>query len=149
VLGSLPTKVGIVWTDVGFADGTRVFNPAKFGSDEVTFEAFDALSQSLGTIGPVTLGDGSNLGQTAEDRFFGVAHAGGISRVTISMAESIDWEVDHLQYGADGAASPLREPGVLPAVAMAFAAAIAVRRRNRSCSNPAIPYSLRRPRRVA
>ena len=91
VLGAFPTHAGVVWTDVGFAD--------TFGVDSVTFEAFDPLGMSLGTIGPTVLGDGSNAGETAEDRFFGVTDPGGISRITITMTSSVDWEVDHLQYG--------------------------------------------------
>lgn len=38
-------------------------------------------------------------GGTAEDRFLGVIHGGGISRVVISTTNSNDWEVDHVQYG--------------------------------------------------
>ena len=75
VLGSLPTHAGIVWTDVGFASPTD-------GFDSVTFEAFDGASASLGTIGPVSVGDGLKTGQTAEDRFFGVAYGGGISSIS-------------------------------------------------------------------
>src|SRR5512141_1045829 len=46
-LEAFPTEVGIVWTD---------------GDTAVTFEAFDSLGASLGTIGPVLLADGSNAG---------------------------------------------------------------------------------------
>ena len=81
-LGAFPTVAGIVWTD---------------GDTPVTFEAFDSVGASLGTIGPVLLQDGSNAGGTAEDRFFGVTFAGGISKITISNAGGL--EVDHLQYG--------------------------------------------------
>ena len=82
-LGALPTHVGIVWTD---GDGTT------------SFEAFDAANISLGVVGPVAIADGSNFGTTAEDRFFGVTHAGGISRIVISNSVG-GIEVDHLQYG--------------------------------------------------
>lgn len=82
-LGAFPTQVGIVWTD---------------GGGDATFEAFDALGMSLGTIGPVAIGDGSNSGTTAEDRFFGVTFAGGISAIKISNTGG-GLEVDHLQYG--------------------------------------------------
>jgi hypothetical protein len=95
VLGSLPTHAGIVWTDVGFN-----FNSSLNGYGTVVFEAFDASNVSLGKIAPGTLlGDGTYYGQTAEDRFFGVYNAGGISRIEISMTDSNDWEIDHLQYG--------------------------------------------------
>ena len=102
-LGGLPpTHAGIVWTDVGAS--------ATPGFDGVSFEAFDAASVSLGIIGPFLLGDGSASGQTAEDRFFGVTNAGGISAIRISMATSTDWEVDHLQYGRIAPAADIPEP---------------------------------------
>ena len=82
-LGTFPTQVGIVWTD---------------GNGTTTFEAFDSLGASLGTIGPVSIADGSNSGTTAEDRFFGVQFAGGISAIRISNSAG-GIEVDHLQYG--------------------------------------------------
>lgn len=56
------------------------------------------------------LGDGSVAGGTGEDRFFGIVHAGGISRVTMRMRNSTDWEVDHLQYGRLAPASVVPEP---------------------------------------
>ena len=91
-LGSFPTAVGIVFTDVGFTlDG-------GLGVGSLSFEAFDPDGHSLGSVGPVTVGDGLAGGQTAEDRFFGATNAAGISKFTISM-NSDDWEVDHLQYG--------------------------------------------------
>ena len=83
VLGALPTEAGIVWTD---------------GGGTTTFEAFDAGGASLGLIGPVSIADGSNFGTTAEDRFFGVRFAGGISKIRISNSSG-GIEVDHLQYG--------------------------------------------------
>jgi uncharacterized repeat protein (TIGR01451 family) len=82
-LGSLPTQVGIVWTD---------------GGGTTTFEAFDAAGASLGVIGPVAIADGSISGTTGEDRFFGVTHSGGISAIRISNSSG-GIEVDHLQYG--------------------------------------------------
>ncbi len=91
VLGALPTHAGIVWTDVGISTPT-----SNYGN--TTFEAFDVDGQSLGVIGPIAVGDGSRSGETAEDRFFGIVHCPGISRVSISMDNSEDWEVDHLQY---------------------------------------------------
>jgi hypothetical protein len=83
VLGSLPTAAGIVWTD---------------GTGEITFEAFDALGASLGTIGPEPITSSSITGETDEDRFFGVYEAGGISAILISNTTG-GIEVDHLQYG--------------------------------------------------
>lgn len=94
--GVLPNRAGIVWTDVGFQsfDCCGVFS----GVGLVSFEAFDKDNNSLGVI-TATLGDGLANGGTAEDRFFGVANAGGISRFVIAMPDSGDWEVDHLQFG--------------------------------------------------
>ena len=84
VIGSFPTSAGVVWTDGG--SGTDVY-----------FEAFDAMAASLGTIGPVSIADGSVSGETAEDRFFGIADRQGISAIKIwNMYGGI--EVDHVQY---------------------------------------------------
>jgi len=85
VLGALPTSAGIVWTDGG-------------AGAQITFEAFDQNGVSLGML----LGshaDGSNVGETGEDRFYGAMNAGGISRIFISNAGG-GIEVDHLQYGS-------------------------------------------------
>lgn len=91
-LGAFPTQVGIVWTD---------------GNGTTTFEAFDSIGGSLGTVGPVSIADGSNSGETAEDRFFGVTFAGGISAIKISNTSG-GIEVDHLQFGlfANAVAQP-------------------------------------------
>jgi hypothetical protein len=84
VIGSLPTSAGVVWTDGGF--NTTVY-----------FEAFDANGGSLGQIGPFAIADGSNAGETAEDRFFGIADRDGISAIKIwNVSGGI--EVDHVQY---------------------------------------------------
>lgn len=77
----LPRYAGMVWTDGG--------------TSPVTFEAFGPAGQSLGTVGPVTLGDGSISGTTAEDRFFGARDAGGIS--AIRLISSAVMEIDHVQ----------------------------------------------------
>jgi hypothetical protein len=78
-----PTQIGLVWTDGG-------------GAAPVTFEAFDAGDQSLGTIGPAIHADLSNNGETAEDRFYGVSYASGISKIRISNVGG-GIEVDHVQ----------------------------------------------------
>lgn len=91
--GKLPTHVGIVWTDVGNVTS------GSFGVGTVRFTARDANGVLLGTNTGVNLGNGSPVPSQAEDRFFGVVNAGGISSISISMANSKDWEVDHLQYG--------------------------------------------------
>ncbi len=83
ILGALPTHAGLVWTD---------------GFGTTTFQAFDAGNVLLGTIGPVSIADGSFAGETAEDRFFGFSNSAGISRILISNTNNT-MEVDHLQYG--------------------------------------------------
>ncbi len=91
--GKLPTHAGIVWTDVGSV------NPGTFGFGNVRFTARDANGVSLGTNFGNNLGNGSGIPSSAEDRFFGIVNPGGISSISISMPNSGDWEVDHLQYG--------------------------------------------------
>ena len=82
----LPTSAGLVWTDGG--------TPT-----EVTFEAFGADGQSLGSIGPFPIGDDNNSGGTAEDRFFGVREDAGILRLRV-MHTSGGIEIDHVQFTA-------------------------------------------------
>lgn len=115
VLGALPTHAGIVWTDVGFTD-------TLFCIGDVVFEAFDQNGISLGSIGPVTLGDGQADGGSAEDRFFGAVNLGGISSITLSMPQSGDWEMDHLQFGS------VPSPGAVALLVAAMSAARARRR---------------------
>ena len=86
-LPPLPTSAGLVWTDGGF------------GTD-VTFEAFGPDGQSLGSIGPFTMGDGSNGGGTDEDRFFGALDDGGILRLRITHTSG-GIEIDHIQFNDD------------------------------------------------
>lgn len=122
-LGGLPTHAGLVWTDVGAVSGpVSAVGP-------VTFSAFDVADVLIGTIGPVDLGDGTATGGTAEDRFFGVTHAGGISRIVIAMSTSIDWEVDHIQYGLALTAIP--EPATFALLGAGLALAVWRMRRRR------------------
>ncbi len=103
VLGSLPTHAGIVWTD---------------GAGTVSFQAFGPGDVPIAAIGPVSdasFPDGSFSGTTAEDRFFGVEDAGGISRIFISNSSG-GIEVDHLQYGRAGVAPPPTAIPLPPAV---------------------------------
>jgi hypothetical protein len=83
ILGTLPTHVGVVWTD---------------GAGLISFEAFDAANVSLGIING-SHADGTFFGTTAEDRFYGASNAGGISSIKIWNASG-GIEVDHLQYGS-------------------------------------------------
>lgn len=105
-LGAFPTQVGIVWTD---------------GGGTTTLEAFDSMGLSLGVLGPEPIADSSNSGETAEDRFFGVVLAEGISAIKISNTSG-GIEVDHLQYGLYasavvapcGIATPTPTPTTIP-----------------------------------
>lgn len=100
-LGFLPNAFGIVWTD----------GPAP---SEIGLFAFDALGNPLGltTIPdglPTSLGDMSDMGETAEDHFVGLRTTESFSRVIVSIYFDpqgpilIDplpiAELDHLQYG--------------------------------------------------
>ncbi len=91
--GHLPTHAGILWTDVG------AVTSGAFGFGNVRFTARDANGVSLGTNTALNLGNGSSVPFQGEDRFFGVVNRGGISSISITMTNSKDWELDHLQYG--------------------------------------------------
>lgn len=115
VLGALPTHAGIVFTD------------GNLDTRDVLFEAFDEFNASLGTIGPIPLGDFSFEGGTAEDRFFGIISDVGIGSIRISQpGSSSGFEVDHLQFGF----LAIPEPGTF--VAFAFGVlSLALSRRRR------------------
>jgi Ca2+-binding RTX toxin-like protein len=103
--GQLPTHAGIVWTDIGGNGG----GAPRSGDlvNNTLFEAFGPSGESLGIIGPVSLGDESISRTTSEDRFFGVINPSGISSIRLSMPGKNNWEVDHLQYGfTSGIISP-------------------------------------------
>jgi hypothetical protein len=95
--GQLPTHAGMVCTDIGDV----LFG--QFGVGDLTFSARDAADVLLGSVLFTNFGNGSvqgsGAGATAEDRFFGVINPGGISSISLSVNNSVDWEVDHLQYG--------------------------------------------------
>ena len=93
--GAYPSHAGIVWTD-GPTNGGGVF-----------LEAFDGQGVSLGLHGPFALGDDDGWGGTSEDRFFGAVSSNGISAMRIGMTASVDWEMDHLQFGW---ADPVLQP---------------------------------------
>ena len=88
-LGFLPTVFGFVWTD-GHQDsfvGILTWN----ADGERTADEFRGR-----------VGDTSRLGETSEDRFFGITRADGISRVLVrTLVEGADslFEIDHVQYG--------------------------------------------------
>ena len=91
LLGGLPTFAGLVLTDIGYNSPTHYYGP-------VSFDAFGASGQWLGSSGPYMFGDGLDKGQTGEDRFFGVSDPLGISSIRMTT-NTTDWEVDHVQYG--------------------------------------------------
>jgi MYXO-CTERM domain-containing protein len=109
ILGGLPSAAGLVWTD---------------GQGTITFEAFDASNHSLGIL-TGNYADGSFNGGTAEDRFFGIIHAGGISSMRISSS-IVGIEIDHLQYGLQSPVSSVPEPATLTLFGLGL---LALRRR--------------------
>jgi len=127
-LGALPTHVGIVWTD---------------GAGSITFEAFDNLNNSLGTI-VGTHADTSVNGTTGEDRFYGADLSGligvtGFSSISISNASG-GIEVDHLQFGCNlvacgsgpGPIKPVPEPSIIALFAAGLFGLGLARRKKRS-----------------
>ncbi len=56
-LGGLPTHAGVVWTDLGRNSGGVPL--AQNLQDNTVFEAFGPSGESLGVIGPFSLGDSS------------------------------------------------------------------------------------------
>lgn len=83
VLGALPTHVGFAWTDgVGATVTVTFYGPA---------------GTVAGTITRNGLGDGTFNSSVGEDRFFGIYHRDGISRVTVKDPGA-GVEIDHLFY---------------------------------------------------
>jgi hypothetical protein len=115
VLGTLPTSAGLVWTDGG-------------AGTSVTFSAFGPDGSLLFTTTQSGFADNSNDGETAEDRFFGIQNAAGISAIFMSNASG-GMEVDHLQYGAAVAAVPEPETYALFLAGLGVVGFVARRRR--------------------
>jgi hypothetical protein len=115
VLGSLPTDVGIVWTDGG-------------PNATVTFIARDAANNIVCSISSPLGNNASNSGETDEDRFFGCISSGGIASIFISDSGGGGIELDHLQYGR-AVVGTVPEPGSLALVALAIAALVTRRQR--------------------
>ena len=112
ILGALPTHAGLVWTD---------------GRGLITFEAFDQGGVSLGIV-TGNHADAGQTGETAEDRFYGVVNASGISRIRITN-ESGGIEVDHVQYGRQTVQAAVPEPATWAMMIMGFGAAGTILRR--------------------
>ena len=71
-------------------------NYLTFGINDVVVRAFDVNGVSLGGILFDDPGDAAVGGGTAEDRFFGVIFAGGVSPLTTaSLNGATDWALDH------------------------------------------------------
>jgi hypothetical protein len=125
VLGFSPNAFGFVWTD-GWQHPdpflrSRVYLSVqhKNGTSESTFWFADDFM------------DNSDMGETAEDRFFGLRTTGRIARVGLSMSFYSDtfidqFEIDHIQFGYF-VPEPVFYPTGLGFVLVAFA----VRRRGR------------------
>lgn len=116
-LGTLPTHAGLVWVD---------------GVNNILFEAFDELGNSLGTRGGSHAGSGF-FGGTQEDRFYGAINPTGISAIKITGGGG-GIEIDHLQYGGALRQQPpstSNVPGPLPVLgaAAAFGFSRSLRRR--------------------
>jgi len=106
-LGSLPTHVGLVWTDGPFSTPVTM---TAFGADGVT-----AVCSIAGAAG---FANTSFNGETAEDRFFGCSDAGGISQIQLTNAFGGGIEVDHLQYGRAEADTSVPEPATIVLVGL-------------------------------
>lgn len=128
----LPTAVGIVWTD---GPPPPVIGPAETYSFE--FFGLDAFFNviSLAEI-TLTLGDDTFLGtnpdgtrNTAEDRFVGLTHAGGIAGFTVTSGTAGVWELDDLQWGRMAEPSVVPLPAGLPLLVGALGLMAVLRRR--------------------
>lgn len=101
VAGQYPTHAGLVWTDVGLVTA------GSFGVSAVQLSALAPDGSTIASSSGLIFGDGDIQGQTPEDRFLGAINAGGIASITITMPDSADWEIDHVQFGV------IPAPGVL------------------------------------
>jgi len=86
IIGSFPIAAGLAWTDCG---------P---GIANVTMEAYDGDGALIASKTYYSLGDNLDNGATEEDRFLGIAHAGGISELRLTSNRLI--EFDHVQFVA-------------------------------------------------
>lgn len=113
ILGSLPTHVGIVWTDGG-------------PNATVTFQARGSGGALLCNIASPLGNNASNNGETDEDRFFGCIDSGGIASIFISDSGGGGIEVDHLQYGLIAGEVAVPAPMTLALLGLGLSAAAAL-----------------------
>jgi hypothetical protein len=113
ILGSLPTHVGIVWTDGG-------------GNATVTFQARDTGGNLLCNTSSPLGNSSSNNGETDEDRFFGCIDNGGIASMFISDSGGGGIELDHLQYGGISTRVGVPAPETLTLFGLGLAASAAL-----------------------
>lgn len=81
----LVTSAGLVFTD------------GDINSTNVSLEAFNGAT-SLGIINGGDLADGSNNGETPEDRFMGFLDQSGITSIKLTVTGGSGIEIDHVQW---------------------------------------------------
>jgi hypothetical protein len=120
-----------VWNEVGVDFETPVISAGLVFTDgeqqtEMIFEAFDTDGVSVGTHVWQTTADEVFTGTTGEDRFIGVMHDGGISRIVIQQIgrDVHGLEIDHVSFAV------IPEPGSASLLMMA-ATILAIRCRRR------------------
>ena len=107
---------GLVWTDGDVSSST-------------TFEAYGP-NGSLGVIGPVQLADFSFMGTTADDHFFGIRDAGGITSLVLTNSGGPGIEIDHIQYEVAAETSVLNpEPSSMGLLGLGMLGLLRLRRR--------------------
>jgi PKD repeat protein len=85
--GSYPSFAGLVITDALI-------------SKSFSFEAYDQEGTKIAEIGPLTIGDDKQTGETAEDTFVGFESNDNSMQIkAIVITSGYDFEMDHIQFG--------------------------------------------------